>query len=200
MNNSDSSVFPYIAQAMQRGDPPPDGTAATVEETAVAQWEAAYPAAFRIYWTIRAAMEEEDGSRKAAHHRAALLCIHDAFPSKPDRRRLGLPDTILELAALLGVSDRVMRNYRSKYAAVFATTYQTVRKSFLDVYYGRSLEAMGETAAMVGREGNADRRLLFDMRGDLVGRVDMTSGGERIEAPVVYIPANGRDEGDHADD
>lgn len=31
-------------------------------------------------------------------------------------------------------------------------------------------------------------------------QVDLTSGGERIEAPVIYMPANGRDEGDDADD
>lgn len=162
-----------VQEAMQRGDPPPEDKT-DVGETAVSQWADTHPAAYRIYWSIRNELLEQDGKKRAHHHRVAMMCIHDAFPSKPERARLGLPSTVLELAALLGVSDRVMRRYRHKYPAVFSATTQTMRDTFLDVYYGRSLEAMGETAATVGREGNADRALLFKMRGDLTDNINLT--------------------------
>jgi hypothetical protein len=154
-----------IDAAMQRGDPPPD--ASPVDETAVTTWADSYPAAHRVYWQIRASLQERDGRSRAHHHRIAVLAIHDAFPSRPDRARLGLPATALELAALLGVTDRVLRKYKVDYAAIFNTTRATIRDTFLSVYYGRVFEALGETAATQGRDGAADRRLFVQLTGDL---------------------------------
>lgn len=170
------------------------------DETAVAAWALAYPVAHRVYWTMRAALDEADGGNRPHHHRVAVLCIHDAFGSKPERTRLGLPATALELAALLGVTDRVLRKYRRKYSSVFETTRYTLRQAFIGGYYGRVFEALGETAATQGRDGAADRRLFMQLAGDLVERVDATSKGEKLEGVVVYLPDNGRDGGDDADD
>ena len=162
-----------IQEAMSRGDPPPDPIAKP-DETAVTTWAESYPVAHRVYWTIRAALEEKDGQSRPHHHRIAVLAIHDAFPSKPERARLGLPATVKELAVLLGVTDRVLRKYKVNYAAVFNTTRQTVRESFIAGYYGRVFEALGETAATVGREGAADRRLFAQLAGDLVEQSRIT--------------------------
>ena len=187
-----------IAMRRDDGDSPPDPEP-TADETAVSAWANDYPAAHRAYWTLRAALEETDGGNRAHHHRVAVLCVHDAFQSKPERMRLRLPATALELAALLGVTDRVLRKYRVKYRPVFETTRATVRESFIAGYYGRVFEALGETAATQGRDGAADRRLFMQLAGDLVERVDATSKGEKLESVVVYLPANGR-EGADADD
>lgn len=184
-----------VTQAMQRGDPPPDTTEPQADETAVSAWESTHPAAYRIYWTIRAAMESQDGRKLATHHRAALLAIHESFPSKTDRQRLGLPSTILELADMLGVSDRALRNAREKYQAIFATTQATISTSFIGTYYSRVYEAIGETAVIVGKEGHADRKLFVQLAGDLVERADVTSGGEKLAAPITYITEN-RGDGD----
>lgn len=164
------------------------------KEIGVGGWETTYPAAYRVYWTIRAAMEAQDGKKKATHHRAAILAIHESFPSKDERDRLGLPGTILELADMLGVSDRALRNARDKYRTIFNTTQATISSSFIGAYYSRVYEAIGETAVMVGRDGHADRKLFVQLAGDLTEKVDMTSGGEKIEAPVIYIPDNERDD------
>jgi len=189
-----------VDAAMQRGDPPPGVAPLAADETAVSAWANDYPAAHRAYWTLRAALEETDGGNRAHHHRVAVLCVHDAFQSKPERMRLRLPATALELAALLGVTDRVLRKYRVKYRPVFETTRATVRESFIAGYYGRVMEQLGESAAMIpGKDGAADRRLFIQLAGDLVERVDATSKGEKLESVVVYLPANGR-EGADADD
>lgn len=175
---SESSEFAYMA-----------------DETAVSKWQAAFPAAYRLYWILRAAMEEQDGRCNKRQHDAAVFAVHESFPGKPERARLGLPPTTEELADLLGISSRHLRNHRQRYAEIFETTRQTLRESFLSSYYGAVYEALGQTAATVGREGAADRRLFVQLTGDLVERADLTSDGERIEAPVIYMPANGRDGG-----
>jgi len=136
-------------------------------ETAVSEWHERFPAASRVYWIVRSALAETDKKNKSHHHRVAVLAIHDSFPSKPERARLGLPATALELAGLLGVSDRVLRKYKGRYPAIFSATRQTLRDSFLGEYYGRVYEAMGETAVIVGKEGNSDRRLFLQVVGDL---------------------------------
>lgn len=166
-------------------------------ETAIAAWADAYPAAHRVYWVVRAELEEADGGNRAHHHRVAVLCIHDAFGSKPERGRLGLPATAQALAALLGVSDRVLRKYKTRYADIFEASRATLRETFIAHYYGRVFEALGETAATEGRDGAADRRLFMQLAGDLVERVDATTKGGKIEGAVVtvFVPDNGRGAG-----
>jgi len=175
-----------VTLAMQRGDPPPDTKEPQADETAVNAWEVSHPTAYRIYWTLRAAMQEQDGKSKPVHHRAAILAIHDNFGSKAERERLALPGTVNELAAALGCSDRALRNARETYAAVFSTTRETVRSAFISGYYGRVYEALGETAVMVGREGTQDRKLFVQLAGDLVERTDVTTQGGAIS----YITEN----------
>lgn len=174
-----------IEAAMQRGEPPPDLRPPT-EETAVSAWELSYPVAHRVYWQIRGALQESDGRERPHHHRVATLAIHEAFPGKPDRARLGLPATARELASLLGVSERALRGYRANYRPVFDTTRNTVREAFISGYYGRVFEALGETAATIGRDGSADRRLFMQLAGDLIDRTDITTGGQAI----TYITEN----------
>lgn len=172
----------------------PPAAEPTADESAISAWADDYPAAHRVYWTLRAALEETDGGNRAHHHRVAILAIHDAFGSKIERARLRLPATALELAALLGVTDRVLRKYRVRYQSVFETTRATVRESFIAGYYGRVMEQLGESAATIpGKDGSADRRLFIQLAGDLVERVDATSKGEKLESVVVYLPANGRE-------
>lgn len=171
-------------------------TEPAADETAVSAWEVNHPTAYRIYWTLRDAMREQDGKDgkpgkpKAIHHRAAILAIHDNFGSKGERDRLGLPATILELAAALGVSDRALRNTRETYSAIFATTQQTVSKAFIASYYGRVYEALGQTAVMVGREGTQDRKLFVQLAGDLVERTDVTTQGGAISYITENRPAS----------
>lgn len=161
------------------------------DERDIARWESAFPVAYRLYWVMRDAMAEQDGKRNRRHHAAAVFAVHDSFPSKPERERLGLPATTEELATLLGVSSRLLRGHRQRYAGIFATTRHALRESFLGGYYGRVYEALGETAATTGRDGAADRRLFMQLTGDLVERHDMTSGNkpisfvveERLDAP-----------------
>jgi len=182
-----------VSAAMQRGDPPPD-TAAAADEATIAAWESSFPAAHRLYWIARAALQDGDPQKRVRtyHHRVALLTIHDAFPSKPERARLGLPATVKELAALLGVTDRSMRAYRTQYSDIFGATLKTMETVFLDQYYGRVMEALGETAATIGREGAHDRVTFLKMRKVLVDRTDVTSDNR----PIQYIIEN---RGDHAD-
>jgi hypothetical protein len=142
-------------------------------ETAVSAWETSYPIAHRVYWHIRTALQESDGRARAHHHRVAVLAIHEPFPGKPDRARLGLPATAKELAGLLGVSDRALRNYRTTYRNTFETTRATVREAFIGGYYGRVFEALGETAATIGRDGAADRQLFMKLAGDLVDKSEV---------------------------
>lgn len=171
----------WFGQYTAVGELPPD-TAVAANNDTVAAWEQAYPAAHRVYWIVRAALEERDGQRKTAvHHRAAILAIHDSFPGKADRARLGLPATQRQLAVLLGVATRTLRKYRKTYTAVFAATRGTLRDSVLGAYYGRVYEALAESAMIHGREGAADRRLFTQVAGDLTEKHDLTSAGEKME-------------------
>lgn len=163
-------------------------------EAGVAGWAERFPVAHRVYWQMRAALKERDGRSSVTHHRAAVLAIHEAFESKPERDRLGLPATQEDLADLLGVSARSLRRYREKYGDLFATTRNTVREQFIGHYYGRVFEALGESAATSDYQHSSDRRLFFQLSGDLTSRVDVTSQGERVEGVQIYLPDNGRDD------
>lgn len=174
-----------VAAAMRRGDPPPELSVKPIEESLAAQWEEANPMASRIYWTIRANLEERDGGVKKHHHRVAVVAIHDSFPAKSERARLGLPVRITELAGALGVTDRVLRGYREKYRDVFGATRGTILNSFVNTYYGRVLETLGESAVVPGRDGAADRRLFLQIAGELVERQDVT-----VKGGALYITEN----------
>ncbi len=179
-----------VAAAMRRGDPPPEPSAGPIEESLAAGWEESFPMAGRLYWTIRAALEERDGGVKKHHHRVAVVAIHDSFASKSDRARLGLPVKMNDLAGSLGVSDRILRGYREKYRDVLAATRGTMLNTFVNTYYGRVLESLGESAAMPGRDGTADRRLFLQMAGELVEQQEVTMKGG-----AMYILENRGGEG-----
>ena len=182
-----------IAALMAQGEPPPD-TAVSADLAAVSQWQESHPVASEIYWVIRSALVEADGGKRSHHHRAAVYFIHNSFPSKPERARLGLPITALELAELLGVGDKTLRNYRDNYPEIFSATQQTMQQSFLRHYYGRVYEALGETAIIIGKEGTADRRLFAQIVGDLG---PSGSGDEPINVQLIsYIKENRPDDSD----
>lgn len=160
-----------VQSRMSQGEPPPDIAVLPTDSNAVTAWAAAHPAAYRVYWLVRAALEDKDGKTRATHHRVAILLIHDAFGSKPERARLGLPATALELASMLGVTDRALRQYRYRYASIFGVARAMLKEAFITHYYGQVFEALGETALRLGPQGAADRRLFMQLANELTDRV-----------------------------
>jgi hypothetical protein len=58
------------------------------------------------------------------------------------------------------------------------------------------MHAAVESAQLLGREGHADRKMLLEMAGAYRQGVDVTSDGEKLGAPLIYLPDNGRDNSD----
>ncbi|MBX3056916.1 MAG: hypothetical protein KF770_10630 [Anaerolineae bacterium] len=110
-----------------------------------------------IYWCLR--------TEKHRHEVAlwAAWCAHKA--DKAWLAALGLPEHQYELAQLLGVSDRTIRNYHQKHGRLLETARAMMVEHVLADYVPSALRAMGEVAGKATNEGTADRRLLFEVAG-----------------------------------
>jgi hypothetical protein len=75
--------------------------------------------ALRLYWDVRHRLRVIDGGNRPTHHNVAVLLIHDAFPGRKERGRIGIPATLAELAESLGLSQRGLTAYRERYRTLF---------------------------------------------------------------------------------
>jgi len=153
----------------------------------------------------RTGKEEAGGKGRLDERRVALWVAwesHRVAPILEDdtARRIdvltivGLPKKQKEFATLLGVSARTIRNYAAKYGRFVSTAQEMGVQRVLSRYDLLALHALGLSAASPSYQHASDRRTFFTMRGFLVDKQDITSGGEVIK-PNIYLPDNGRDNG-----
>lgn len=110
-----------------------------------------------IYWCLR--------TEKHRHEVAFWAAWYTHKTNIALMKKLGLPKHQYELAALLGVSDRTIRNYHQKHGRLLETARAMMVDNVLAEYVPGALEAMGKMAKQVSAYGHADRRLLFEMTG-----------------------------------
>ena len=113
---------------------------------------------------------------------AEEIGINDKTPSKWDNK-----EQVNEAIKLL--------QRRAADGAVDAISQATLRAAMTVV---RLLDSEDEGVRLRAAQDLLDRQLGKPKQRQEVTGAD--GGPVRIETPVVYIPANGRDEGDHADD
>jgi hypothetical protein len=107
------------------------------------------------YWCLR--------GEKYAHNVALWAAWYAHKADKELMQALGLPVHQYELAEILGVTDRTLRNYRKKYSRAIETAGAMMVDGLLRKYVPGALDAMGEMAGKKESAGYNDRRLLFEM-------------------------------------
>lgn len=187
-----------VEAAMQRGDPPPELVGFDVD-TAVFN-DSPLSA---VYYNVKNELKQRNNGRAAAsHHRIALWAAWEAHKTAKDShgvsllRLVGLPETQKAFAEFLGVSDRTVRNYREEYGEFVGTAQTMTFNRLLADYRLDAAQALGQVATDKAHPQFAQsQRTFFTLTGDLVDKQDITSGGEKIPVPSIYLPDNGRDNG-----
>ncbi len=128
-------------------------------------------------------------------HRIAPILEADNAQKIDMLTMVGLPKKQKDFAALLGVSDRTIRYYAEKYGRFVSTAQEMGVQRVLSRYDLPVLHALGLSAATPDGRNASDRRTFFTMRGFLVDKADITSGGGRLgdpEAEIIELLRNGR--------
>lgn len=119
-------------------------------------------------------------------HRVAPILEEDNAQRIDMLTIVGLPKKQKDFAALLGVSSRTIRNYAEKYGRFVSTAQEMGVQRVLGRYDLLALHALGLSAANPAYQHSSDRRTFFTMRGFLVEKQDITSGGKEIQ-PITTI-------------
>lgn len=129
---------------------------------------------FYSLWMDQRHVLEEAGYNGESWKRAA----HVVWWSQP--KKLRFPDTEKELADVLGVSVRTLRNWRyaspDQYQRGAEAVHKLIYEWLPDVAY-----AAYDNAVNGGEKGAADRRLLFAAGGIATAQADITSGGAPLK-------------------
>ena len=159
-----------------------------------------------VYYVVRNELKEADAAKKkrAWHHRVALwvaweshkIASIDEGTQGDLLQMVGLPKTQKEFAQVLGVSSRTLRNYAQDYSSYVETARATGVQRVLSRYDLHALHALGMMASLPSTQASSDRRTFFTMRGYLTDKTDITTGGEKLPTPQIYIPDNERDSRD----
>lgn len=146
-------------------------------------------ARFRSLWRDQRNALEEAGFNGDSWKRSA----HQVWWSQP--RRLRVPATEIELAEMLGVSDKTLYNWRKanpEYYKSGADAARALISEFLpDVIY-----AAYDMAVHGGKDGAADRRLLAGAGGLTTEKTDITSGGAPLKSYTVLANPDQWDDDD----
>lgn len=132
----------------------------------------------RSLWLDQRHSLEAEGFNGESWKRAA----HEVWYALP--RQMRTPETELQLAELLGVSDRTLYNWRRNAPERYKRGTDGVKKlmqSWIpDVAY-----AAYDQAVNGGKDGASDRRLIFAAAGIATANTDITSGGAPMMAYTV---------------
>lgn len=109
-----------------------------------------------------------------------------AWQATPKRDRE--PKTLTELADLLGVADRTMRGWATKNPALPALVAK-MQMAPLFEHRRDIIEALILSATNPAAQNSADRRLFFQMTGDLEEKSQQRLVGSDEEPPIYVLPA-----------
>lgn len=130
------------------------------------------------------------------------IWVYIAWATLPEEKRI--PKTEKALASeVLHCTTRSIRGWKAKKHGLFPNIEEAIafkQSAFLMQYRQPAMKAMGETAATPGREGHADRKLLFEMLGDYTPRSKQELDVEMPNLPGVIDEAIGKIYGDGATD
>lgn len=132
----------------------------------------------RSLWLDQRANLEERGFNGESWKRAA----HEVWYALP--RQMRTPETEVELAELLGVSDRTLYNWRRKSPERYQRGADGVKK-LMQSWLPDVAFAAYDNAVNGGEKGASDRRLLFAAAGIATANTDVTSGGKPIKTYTV---------------
>ena len=186
-----------VDAAMRRGDPPPE-TAPAFDANSEAFNDSPLAA---VYYNVRNELEERDPKKKKRkwHHNIAVWAAWAAHKTAKGSdgvsllRLVGLPETQKGLAEFLGVSDRTIRTYAADYGEFIGTAQTMTFNRLLADYRLDAVQALGQVATdKLHPQFAQSQRTFFTMTGDLVDKQDITTGGEKIPPPNIYLPDNGR--------
>lgn len=126
------------------------------------------------------------------------VAVFIAWSASPGYDRM--PATQRELAVeVLGLKDdRTIRKWREKHPEI-EETIAAVQAAPLLRYRRDVFEALAESAANADANRSADRKLFLQLTGDLKPASQLEVSGPEggpLEQVIVYIPENGRDDGD----
>lgn len=107
------------------------------------------------------------------------------------------PETLAGLANLLGVNDRTMRGWVQRQPELLDLVAQFQLAPLL-MYRRDVVEALIASAATPAPANAPDRRLFFQMTGDLEEKSQQRHVGSDEEPPIIILPAKRADEDDHS--
>lgn len=151
-----------------------------------------------VYDAVANELRERDPAKKKRpfHHRVALWAAWESHKVAPGTEvvageylaKLGLPKTQKEMAALLGVSPRALRQYAQDYGEFINTAKAMGVQRILAQYDLGVLHAMGQVATLPIPQATSERRLFWQMREMLpADKNDVTSDGKEIKGiQIVY--------------
>lgn len=133
------------------------------------------------YWNIVSELKKKRGRAHVSDrttalaifwlaHGSATVYDTDGARRKTVRELVGLPNTQIEFAEFVNMSDRWVRKVNTDHRDLVETTQNDIAQNILGRYRLPTLVALGESASVPDPKHNADRKLLLQMTGDSVDK------------------------------